>query len=261
MTLAGFYGGSHKGSVFGYSAQYGDDYHWGQDIKGHPEGTPIPALAAGTVAQAGWQSAHGWYISVDTGDGWFDTYSHMVSLWHDVGAWLEQGASVGPLGTTGLSTGPHLHTQRTRNPFPWSHGTEVDPWPRIVNTITGTSGGGLNPFDPEEDDMIDSMFAVVDGVPSWCWLNWGTGKVLAVHTQEEADWVGGYMGSVRDNWANDAIGGDKYKNKLAMLGILGPARIEITAPGGQVDYDRIRSMIDAGVAGAFDGLELKVSRA
>lgn len=172
MSLASFYGGAHKGSVFGYSAQYGDGYHWGQDIDDHDEGTPIPALAAGRVARAGWQVAHGWWTAVDTGDGWYDTYSHMVGLWHDVGAELGQGDAVGPLGTTGLSTGPHLHTQRTRNPFPWSHGTEIDPWPRIANLITASAGGGTTPFDPEEDDMpivlergIDTGFMVTYPTP------------------------------------------------------------------------------------------------
>ena len=170
MSLAGFYGGSHKGSVFGYSAQYGDDFHYGQDIKGHATGTPIPALAAGIVDRAGWNAAHGWYIAVDTGDGWYDTYSHMVSLWHDVGAWIPQGATVGPLGSTGLSTGPHLHTQRTRNPFPWAHGTEIDPWPRIAQIITGTASGGSSAFiiPVEEPKMIHVS---VEANKSWMLVN------------------------------------------------------------------------------------------
>lgn len=71
-----------------------------------------------------------------------------------------------------------------------------------------------------EEEMIDSMFAIVDNVPSWCWLNWSTGKLHAVHTQSDADWIGGYMGSVRFNWANDPLGSEKYKNKLALFKML-----------------------------------------
>ena len=197
MSLASFYGGSHKGSVFGYSAQYGDDYHWGQDIKGHPEGTPIPALAAGTVAQAGWQSAHGWYISVDTGDGWFDTYSHMASLWHDVGAWLEQGASVGPLGTTGLSTGPHLHTQRTRNPFPWAHGTEVDPWPRIVSLITGTASGGSSQFIVPASEESEMIHVFVAKNISWILVNAATKQYWQTGDQNVANMWARLFGDAR----------------------------------------------------------------
>ena len=240
-------------SPYGESADY-DGFHNGIDFAHiDPNDTPVFAFRAGVVTfvgvYPGW-AGRGYVVIVDHGGGVVSWSCHLASSAVNVGDRVAAGQRIGTMGNTGTKY-VHLHWMI------YLHGQVVDPTPYL----TASAGGGISPFDPEEDDMIDSMFAVVDGVPSWCWLNWGTGKVLAVHTQEEADWVGGYMGSVRDNWANDAIGGDKYKNKLAMLGILGPARIEITAPGGQVDYDRIRSMIDAGVAGAFDGLELKVSRA
>lgn len=202
MSLASFYGGAHKGSVFGESAGY-DGFHYGQDVKGHAQGTPIPALAAGRVARAGWQVAHGWWTAVDTGDGWYDTYSHMVALWHDVGTELGQGDAVGPLGTTGLSTGPHLHTQRTRNPFPWAHGTEIDPWPRIASLISGIAGGGISPFDPEEDDMtLPLYFQAIDnngldvgvGVHDW-WVRPSPGSPLLRMTQ----------GQVADAWTAEGI--------------------------------------------------------
>lgn len=64
--------------------------------------------------------------------------------------------------------------------------------------------------------MPDSMYAEVDGVPSWCWLNWSTGKIHAVHTQKEADWIASYMGPIRHNFAGDKLGGDKYKSKLKL---------------------------------------------
>ena len=192
-NLAGFYGGTHKGSVFGYSAQYGADFHWGQDIKGHPTGTPIPALAAGVISHTGWQSGHGWWAAVDTQDGWYDTYSHMVSLWNNQGTWLNAGDTVGPLGNTGISFGAHLHTQRTRTPFPWSHGTEVDPWPRIVGIISGTSGGGaLVPIDEEEEEEEDmtknTYIAWMDGtVQRNAILNTGSGFYSEFESNE-----GGY---------------------------------------------------------------------
>lgn len=191
--LASFYGGDHKGSVFGYSSEYGHKYHYGQDISGHVQGTPIPALAAGRVARAGWQSSHGWWLAVDTGDGWYDTYSHMVSLWHDVDAWIAVGGTVGPLGSTGESSGPHLHKQRTRNPFPWSHGTEVDPWPRIVNLLTSSAGSGITPFESEEDNMASGIVFINTDVSQngkWLFALAGSGEGAAawhrIHEYETA---------------------------------------------------------------------------
>lgn len=203
MSLAGFYGGSHKGSVFGYSAQYGGDFHYGQDIKGHPVGTPIPALAAGTVVRAGWQSAHGYWLAVDTGDGWFDTYSHMVSIWHDVGAWVGQGATVGPLGNTGLSTGPHLHLQRTRNPFPWSHGTEVDPWPRIAQIITGTASGGSTPFIVPASEESEMIHVCVAKNRSWMLINNTTKQYWQTGDQNVANMWARLFGDARIVLAED----------------------------------------------------------
>lgn len=105
----------------------------------------------------------------------------------------------------------------------------------------------------EDDDMPDSMFAIVDGVPSWCWLNWGTGTLYAVHTQADANWIGAYMGSVRSDFSRATVngqkvtdgGGDLYKNKLALFGILCPkVKIEgasLTA----TDLTKIRAMVTA----------------
>ena len=113
----------------------------------------------------------------------------------------------------------------------------------------------------EEDEMPDSMFAIVDGVPSWCWLNWGTGALVAVHTQTEADWIGSYMGSIRQdlrfarvNGAQVTDGGsDLYKNKLAMFGLLCP---KVTIERGSLsdtDFKRLEAMIAAGVKSALTG--------
>lgn len=155
MSVASFYGGDHKGSVFGYSAEYGPDFHYGQDIKRHPSGTPIPSLSTGRIVRSEWQSSHGWFVSVDSGDGWFWTYSHMDAQGFPVGTSVGIGTSLGSVGSTGQSTGPHTHVQRTRNPLPWVHGTEVDPWPQIAQIITSSSGGGTRPIPRKEIDMSD----------------------------------------------------------------------------------------------------------
>ncbi|WP_136057232.1 hypothetical protein [Microbacterium sp. K24] len=105
----------------------------------------------------------------------------------------------------------------------------------------------------KEDDMPESMAAYVDGVPSWCWLNWGTGALFAVHTQAEADWIGKYMGSVDHDWFPDPIGGDLYKNKLALFGKLCPTIKVAGASLTQTDLDRIKAMLAAGSQAAVAG--------
>lgn len=132
--------------------------------------------------------------------------------------------------------------------------------PNIFNAVPGSPAGGADSSKPrpvvdevQEDEMPDSMFAIVDGVPSWCWLNWGLGTVFAVHTQAEADWIGKYMGSVRSNWGQNPIGGDLYKNKLALFGILCP---KVTIERGvltDAELSRIQAMVSAGVKDALAG--------
>ena len=103
----------------------------------------------------------------------------------------------------------------------------------------------------EDDDMPDSMFATVDGVPSWCWMNWANGAVFAVHTQKEADWIGRYMGSVRTNFSTDPLQSDLYKNKLALLGILNPNPI-VRALNKDAEA-RLRKLVQAGTTAALSG--------
>lgn len=108
---------------------------------------------------------------------------------------------------------------------------------------TASSGAAHLSTKSEEDDMPDSMAAIVDGVKSWCWLNWGTGELFAVHTQDEANWVAGYMGDTRSNWLADPLGGEKYKSKLALFGILCP---DVKVHGASLtttDLARIRAML------------------
>ncbi|MFJ4173982.1 hypothetical protein [Microbacterium sp. NPDC089696] len=111
----------------------------------------------------------------------------------------------------------------------------------------------VRPDQSEEDEMPDSMFAHVGGVPSWCWLNWATGQVFAVHTQAEGDWVQKYMGPVRSNWWGDPMGDAYYRNRLALFGILCP---KVTIERGHLsdeDFARLEQMISAGVKDALAG--------
>jgi murein DD-endopeptidase MepM/ murein hydrolase activator NlpD len=84
--------------------------HDGIDIAA-PKGTAIRAAAGGTVtrAQRGWNGGYGWMVVVDHGDGVSTRYAHLNELSVAVGDRVGPGQQVGTVGSTGLSTGPHLH--------------------------------------------------------------------------------------------------------------------------------------------------------
>jgi murein DD-endopeptidase MepM/ murein hydrolase activator NlpD len=90
--------------------QYFNRKHIGLDIAG-PIGTPVYASRAGTVikSQCGWNSGYGCYIIVDHGGGLQTLYGHASELYVSVGEEVEQGQVIMAMGSTGHSTGPHVH--------------------------------------------------------------------------------------------------------------------------------------------------------
>jgi murein DD-endopeptidase MepM/ murein hydrolase activator NlpD len=82
--------------------------HTGIDFRGDT-GDPIRATAAGTVTIAGWSGGYGKMVEIDHGNGLATRYGHMSEIDVDVGDTVRAGSIVGKLGSTGRSTGPHLH--------------------------------------------------------------------------------------------------------------------------------------------------------
>ncbi len=83
--------------------------HWGIDIAG-AIGNPIYAADSGVVVYAGWNDwGYGNVIVVDHGNGWQTLYAHLDQLYVGCGASVSQGASIASMGSTGRSSGPHLH--------------------------------------------------------------------------------------------------------------------------------------------------------
>lgn len=99
----------------------GARFHAGIDFAA-PAGTPVRAAAAGRVVYAGWRDGgFGYHVAIAHGGGVRTTYSHLESVSVAVGQSVGAGAVVGAAGTTGESTGPHLHFEvRVR-------GAAVDP--------------------------------------------------------------------------------------------------------------------------------------
>jgi murein DD-endopeptidase MepM/ murein hydrolase activator NlpD len=84
------------------------EFHKGQDIAA-PTGTPVNATADGVVVIAGWVKGYGNGIYIDHGNGISTRYGHLSRIDVVVGQPIKQGQHLGLVGSTGRSTGPHLH--------------------------------------------------------------------------------------------------------------------------------------------------------
>jgi len=83
-------------------------FHSGVDLAAG-QGTPIYAIAAGTVTGAGYNDAYGYNVSISHGGGYGSMYAHMTNYTVSYGQSVSQGQVIGYVGSTGWSTGPHLH--------------------------------------------------------------------------------------------------------------------------------------------------------
>jgi murein DD-endopeptidase MepM/ murein hydrolase activator NlpD len=86
----------------------GYEYHEGQDIDA-AYGTPVAVAATGRVVIAGWQRGYGNVVYVDHGNGLSTRYGHLSEIDVTVGQTVTRGQTIGLVGSTGRSTGPHLH--------------------------------------------------------------------------------------------------------------------------------------------------------
>ena len=74
-----------------------------------PTGTPILASADGVVIAAQWHDSYGYYVKIQHNDTFATLYGHCSSIAVSVGQTVSQGQTIGYVGSTGNSTGPHLH--------------------------------------------------------------------------------------------------------------------------------------------------------
>ena len=89
-------------------AEGASSFHGGVDLAGD-EGTPIYATRSGYVYRTGYTEYNGYYVGVDHGDGFASAYLHLTHYIVSVGEYVSQGQVIGYMGSTGVSTGPHLH--------------------------------------------------------------------------------------------------------------------------------------------------------
>jgi murein DD-endopeptidase MepM/ murein hydrolase activator NlpD len=102
-------------------------FHPGIDFAG-PEGEPVKAVAAGVVTWAGERSGYGNMVEIDHGNGYSTLYGHSEKVLVHVGEIVKKGQEIALLGSTGRSTGPHVHFEVLYN------GKPIDP-ARFVNAL------------------------------------------------------------------------------------------------------------------------------
>ena len=103
-------------------------YHQGVDI-GAPWNSNIYAAQSGTVIQAGWNGSYGYSVTIDHGYGVATLYGHMNDYYVSVGEYVSRGEVFGVCGSTGVSTGPHIHYEVRLN------GEKIDPMPYLPGYI------------------------------------------------------------------------------------------------------------------------------
>lgn len=97
-----------QGQITSYYGWRWGSFHHGIDI-GADHGSPIIAADAGMVSFAGWNGGYGYLVRIDHGGGKETWYGHMSRFAVGVGDKVAKGDTIGYVGSTGISTGPHLH--------------------------------------------------------------------------------------------------------------------------------------------------------
>lgn len=121
-TLEGGFGG--RRNPFGGA---GYEFHQGQDIEA-PMGAPVVSGAAGRVTFVGWQNGYGQLVIVDHGGGLTTKYGHLSHIDVELDQTVSRGQLLGKVGSTGRSTGPHLHYEVRINDQP------VNPLPYLLQS-------------------------------------------------------------------------------------------------------------------------------
>ncbi|MFJ5875546.1 peptidoglycan DD-metalloendopeptidase family protein [Streptomyces sp. NPDC093088] len=104
-------------------SMWSSGYHTGVDLIAS-SGTTVRAVGAGTVVSAGWSGSYGNEVVIQHADGNYSQYAHLSSLSVSAGQSVSGGQQIGLSGSTGNSTGPHLHFEIRTTP---NYGSDVDP--------------------------------------------------------------------------------------------------------------------------------------
>lgn len=189
---------------FPYSSGFGPragGFHNGLDIAA-PTGATIRSAGAGTVESAGWSDYGGGnQVIVNHANGLQTWYAHMSQILTKTGAKVRAGATLGKVGSTGNSTGPHLHYMVLNNG-----------WPNYVNPMPFLGGGGAAPGGQAGGGGWNPLGDMIDGLTGWA-----TGKFKDAFPGSDmfVDMASGLMKQGVDDavkWAKSLIGIDSVGN-------------------------------------------------
>jgi murein DD-endopeptidase MepM/ murein hydrolase activator NlpD len=110
---------------FCYRTYPDTEFHPGVDLAAD-YGQTVRASAAGTVVSADWDGGYGKKVDIDHGNGYHTWYAHLSTFNVKAGQYVRKGEAIALAGSTGFSTGPHLHYQVMLN------GKPVDPTPYLT---------------------------------------------------------------------------------------------------------------------------------
>lgn len=117
-------GGAGIASGFGWRLAPWPEFHEGLDLDAN-YGDGVRAAAAGTVVASGWDGGYGIKVDIDHGNGYHTWYCHLSRADVAVGTYVVKSQAIGLVGSTGASTGPHLHYQIMLD------GKAIDPTPYL----------------------------------------------------------------------------------------------------------------------------------
>lgn len=115
--------GTHYGA---HGSMWSTGTHTGIDYPA-PTGTEVTAAASGTVVEVSSGGAYGNRVVIEHDDGYYTTYNHLSSISVSVGEEVTVGDKVGEVGSTGNSSGPHLHFEVSTGGIGFEGGTFIDP--------------------------------------------------------------------------------------------------------------------------------------
>jgi len=139
--------GLRRHPILGFSRM-----HQGVDF-GAPMGAPIVAATDGVVSFAGRHGGHGNYVRLNHSGGMATGYAHMSRIIARVGERVRQGELIGYVGSTGLSTGPHLHYEMYRN------GKAINPTSLKFTTVQLLAGRDLANFKAKLNNLLSVRVA------------------------------------------------------------------------------------------------------
>ncbi|SDF95641.1 Peptidase family M23 [Lentzea fradiae] len=130
------------------------------------QGDTVVASASGTVKRVEnlGNASYGRWIEIDHGSGWTTRYAHLASQSVSVGQSVSQGQKIGTVGSTGNSTGPHLHFEQLKSGTPQRvvmNGSQALYYGSKSYKSNNKCGGATNPYTPVE--ACGSGYKVIDG--------------------------------------------------------------------------------------------------